>query len=590
MAGGAFAQAPEPLVQMWAVNPSANQAIRAILPEVHSVEVSEKEVVVRSAGLTLHSLGAIEANGYEVPTGVRSFAFRFPRQRRPATERVPIALGIIGALLTGVPIFNPASTASYQGQNLWHRDAVALDSRQDSPLVSATGRHSPLIGFALDGYPIYGPFGWDKTGSVKRMRSSYRLRQITQRQSWPDGTELLPSQGGPDVNRDNPLGTFTEDYEYVAGSGDLDESNSRWAVTPEYAQGIYAYFLSTSDEGRLAFPYLIGPTYRGQVDVRAKRPNELRVEPLNRKGKKLVFLETVHEMPVHLLIVSEDLSEFAHIHPLPVPGGGFAIEHQFPYSGRYHLYADYSVPGEGPVVKHWTVLSEGLKRPPAKLVAQGPWTQTIDGIEANLVRPEVLRTGVDMPIELKLSVTDLDPYLGAWAHFVAVSEDHEDFIHAHPAEALTANGLHDHSSVTGPSPEVIRSSIGFRRPGKYRLWAQIQHRGKGITIPFGLVVVAGKPAATLLQIPPGAVRVDVSASGFVPARLSVKAEEKIRIAFVRKDAQNCGGVVRFPSLGITRELTPGSVTVIEVQAPRDGSLAFTCGMGMMRGAILVSAP
>ena len=55
----------------------------------------------------------------------------------------------------------------------------------------------------------------------------------------------MPGQYGPDVSASDPAGTFMEDYEYRAGSGDLDEFNGRFAITPEYPAGTYAYFLST---------------------------------------------------------------------------------------------------------------------------------------------------------------------------------------------------------------------------------------------------------------------------------------------------------------------------------------------------------
>ena len=69
-------------------------------------------------------------------------------------------------------------------------------------------------------------------GGVKRMRSSYQTRRLTQRTSLSDGTQLTASQYGPDISDQFPLGAYAEDYEYVAGSGDLDEDNGRFTVTP----------------------------------------------------------------------------------------------------------------------------------------------------------------------------------------------------------------------------------------------------------------------------------------------------------------------------------------------------------------------
>ncbi|WP_249332008.1 YHYH protein [Pseudoalteromonas rubra] len=89
-----------------------------------------------------------------------------------------------------------------------------------------------LIGWAADGFPIYARYGYsdaqDATSSLKAMTGSYQLVE--------------------DISSNRPstsvyaLGTFAQDWEYVAGSGDLDECNGRYGVTPEFPQGIYHYY------------------------------------------------------------------------------------------------------------------------------------------------------------------------------------------------------------------------------------------------------------------------------------------------------------------------------------------------------------
>ncbi len=128
--------------------------------------------------------------------------------------------------------------------------------------------HSALLGYAFDGYPLYGPYAYqnaDGTGGVTRMRSSYATRNITVRETLPDGTVLTPSQYGPPVSATYPLGYYAEDYEYVAGSGDLDQYNGRFAVTPEYPAGTYAYYVTVDADGHSVYPYDIGPKYYGVV-------------------------------------------------------------------------------------------------------------------------------------------------------------------------------------------------------------------------------------------------------------------------------------------------------------------------------------
>jgi hypothetical protein len=93
-------------------------------------------------------------------------------------------------------------------------------------------RHSPLIGWAGDGFPIYLDKGYRKAtnmrSGVRTLRSSFTLKTGT-RPSGPGGTYD---------------GTYIEDYEYVAGSGDLDAANGRVQVTPEFPKGTYCYILT----------------------------------------------------------------------------------------------------------------------------------------------------------------------------------------------------------------------------------------------------------------------------------------------------------------------------------------------------------
>ncbi len=127
-------------------------------------------------------------------------------------------------------------------------------------------QHSPLLGYAYDGFPIYGAYAYantNGTGGILRMKSGYQLRNITTRTVWADGTDVLD---GPAVSTTYPLGYFREDYEYVAHPNDasyLDEHNGRFCVTPEYPNGIYCYFATVDANHNSAYPYVVGPTFYG---------------------------------------------------------------------------------------------------------------------------------------------------------------------------------------------------------------------------------------------------------------------------------------------------------------------------------------
>ncbi len=131
----------------------------------------------------------------------------------------------------------------------------------DGLYVINPNEHSPLLGFAYDGFPIYGAYAYtntDGTGAIARMKSSYQLKNQTTRTN------------GPAVNTTYFNGYFREDYEYVTHPGDptyLDEHNGRFCITPEYPNGIYCYFTTVDANHNSAYPYVVGPTFYGTVTI-----------------------------------------------------------------------------------------------------------------------------------------------------------------------------------------------------------------------------------------------------------------------------------------------------------------------------------
>jgi hypothetical protein len=120
-------------------------------------------------------------------------------------------------------------------------------------VLAAEGGNSvpALIGWAADGFSIYGPYGYsnsEQKSAVKKLKSSYRVKSGTR-----------PNGPGGRYN-----GKFTQDWTYVPGAGDLDQCNGRFAVTPEYPNGTYHYVLTDS------FPY-IPRCWMGSADSSFKR-------------------------------------------------------------------------------------------------------------------------------------------------------------------------------------------------------------------------------------------------------------------------------------------------------------------------------
>tara|TARA_R100000030_G_scaffold63634_1_gene48355 strand:+ start:1746 stop:12356 length:10611 start_codon:yes stop_codon:yes gene_type:complete len=128
---------------------------------------------------------------------------------------------------------------------------IALnDNISNSGTEPATKVHSPILGFAYDGNPIYGPFAHedplDSASSIIRMTSSYSL----------NGSR----SNGPSLTQ-YPLGSFTNDYTYTHKSGTLDENNGRFCITPDFPKGTYAYFLTIDSDQVPQYPYIIGDNF-----------------------------------------------------------------------------------------------------------------------------------------------------------------------------------------------------------------------------------------------------------------------------------------------------------------------------------------
>ena len=195
------------------------------------------------------------------------------------------------------------SANAHQAGNLHHyhanapairhllNDSVDYNAETNRYTENFNGRHSPILGWVSDGHPIYGPYGFsdpvDPDSPVRLLSSGYQKRDgsngstnlsRTGRTSLPDwtnrlqgrSTTLATNQYGPAVNTTYILGHYLEDYAYKGDLGlsqgvdfDLDEYNGRFCVTPEFPEGVWAYFTTIATDGTPVFPYNIGRNFYG---------------------------------------------------------------------------------------------------------------------------------------------------------------------------------------------------------------------------------------------------------------------------------------------------------------------------------------
>jgi hypothetical protein len=214
--------------------------------------------------------------------------------------------------------------------------------------------------------------------------------------------------------------------------------------------------------------------------VPAGKPVELRFELIDpRTGRRATRFELVHEKLFHLFLVSADLKHFVHDHPVAGPDGVFRFTTTLPEPGIYRLLADCYPTGGTPQLLPAYLTTAGYdKSIAASTVRPAP---DLSPKQAENVKVS-LRTDPPEPIPGKKTmlffrlepVEGIEPYLGAWGHLLAVSDDLIDSIHEHP---IYANG--------GPE---IQFNVFFPRVATYKVWVQFQRKGVVDTAAFTIPV------------------------------------------------------------------------------------------------------
>ncbi|QDV25773.1 YHYH protein [Aureliella helgolandensis] len=228
-------------------------------PEIKNevtIEVIGDDRVIRSNGIPNHKTGTFPNRGNPNRISAQKHEYRVPA-RPEVADRITPMHGEFGVAVNGVP-FDPGAAEFFAGEPGWQYEplsgAIALGIDVSHAHVQPTGKyhyhglptglidsirvesgkHSPLVGWAADGFPIYAVYGYSKpddaSSRVQKLTSSYQLKEGNR-----------PGGDAPGGKYD---GTFVRDYEFVAGSGDLDECNGRQCFTPEFPEGTYAYFMT----------------------------------------------------------------------------------------------------------------------------------------------------------------------------------------------------------------------------------------------------------------------------------------------------------------------------------------------------------
>jgi hypothetical protein len=231
---------------------------------------------------------------------------------------------------------------------------------------------------------------------------------------------------------------------------------------------------------------------RGYTLVPPDRPlpagerTDLRFRILGQDGEPLTSYERTHEKELHLIVVRRDLSGFQHVHPALGRDGTWSVPLTLDAAGDYRMFADFAPAGdaEGPLTLGADLAVAGAYEPeplpaPERTASVAGYTVTLAG---------ELTAGADSELTLSVSrngrpVTDLDPYLGAYGHLVALRDGDLAYLHVHP-EGTPGDG----ETPAGPG---ITFHTRAPSAGSYRLYLDFQHNGVVRTAEFTVTAETG---------------------------------------------------------------------------------------------------
>ena len=287
----------------------------ASLANVQQVRYDANNAYINATGLPSYITGPYALGAVSTALN-NNYIFKIPLNPVAKTGTpTNVGMGAVAVFINGTVAYNNRDAATYNNAGKWHQNAVYFENLgfdcahghpgpmtadyhahqnpaafnisqvptsnvctvylADGLYVPDSTTHSPLLGFASDGFPIYGAYGYsdplNPNSPLKRMTPGFRLRNITERITLPDGTaavgpkftDMITSMLPNSTPLPAVLGAYSEDYEYVDGSGDLDVHNGRFCKTPDYPGGIYCYFATIDANNNPVFPYILGTSYYG---------------------------------------------------------------------------------------------------------------------------------------------------------------------------------------------------------------------------------------------------------------------------------------------------------------------------------------
>ncbi|MBT2505333.1 hypothetical protein J7I98_05350 [Streptomyces sp. ISL-98] len=211
--------------------------------------------------------------------------------------------------------------------------------------------------------------------------------------------------------------------------------------------------------------------------IKAGERSEVRFSVRDGSGRKVTAYQREHGKELHFIVASRDLIAYRHLHPVRAADGTWSVPVELPKAGGYRAFADFRPAGKGAegVTLGADLAVSGEYAPAALPPVEA--TAEVDGYEVTLAGG--LRPGVARELRLTVAkggkpVTDLQPYLGAYGHLVALRSGDLAYLHVHPNDG-------------GPGPEVSFTATA-PSSGAYRLFLDFRHEGKVRTAAFTVSV------------------------------------------------------------------------------------------------------
>ncbi|WP_129663693.1 hypothetical protein [Phytoactinopolyspora endophytica] len=202
-------------------------------------------------------------------------------------------------------------------------------------------------------------------------------------------------------------------------------------------------------------------------------------------GEPVTEFTESHEKDLHLIVVRSDTTGYRHVHPTLDDDGTWSIDWEWASAGTYKVFADFEPTALGQGLTLARTFEVGGDHTPEPLSADSR-VADVDGYTVTLAGRLVAGESAEVTATVERDgepVTDLEPYLGAYGHLVALRSGDLAYLHVHP-EGDPGDG------VTTPGPEV-RFAVETPTAGTYRLFLDFQIDGQVHTAEFTLTAADG---------------------------------------------------------------------------------------------------